>query len=76
MAPPPLPLSKRKEGCRAEAILEYSSKGLAEGQGRVTMRGEGSPCKNDNDDEAASRMDVHVLGEKCEPTIPQKFPEK
>jgi hypothetical protein len=70
MAPPPLPLSKRKDGCRAEAILEYSSKGLAEGQGRVTMRGEGSPCMNDNDEEVVSRMDGHVFREKREPTIP------
>jgi hypothetical protein len=70
MAPPPLPLSKRKDGCRAEAILEYSSKGLAEGQGRVTMRGEGSPGMNDNDEEVVSRMDGHVLREKREPTIP------
>lgn len=76
MAQPPLPLSKRKDGCRAEAILEYSSKGLAEGPGCVTMRGEGGPCKNDNDDEAVSRMDGQVLCEKCEPTIPQRFPHR
>lgn len=76
MAPPPLPLSKRKEGCRAEAILEYSSKGLAEGQGRVIMRGEGGPSKNDNDDKVVSRMDGHVLREKRELTIAQRFSER
>lgn len=76
MPQPPLPPSKRKDGCRAEAILEYSSKGLTEGQGRVTMRGEGGPSKNDNDDEVASCMDGHVLREKCELTIPQRFPER
>jgi len=46
MAPSPLPLSKRNEGCRAEAIFAYSSNGLAEGEGPVRMRGEGEPCKN------------------------------
>jgi hypothetical protein len=74
MAPAPLPLSKRKEGDRAEAILEYNSKGFAEGQGRVTMRGEGGPCKNENDEETVSRMDGHFLPKKRESTIPQGFP--
>jgi hypothetical protein len=50
MAPSPLPLSKRNEGCRAEAIFAYSSNGLAEGEGRVRMRGEGELCKNGIDD--------------------------
>ncbi|NGZ60164.1 MAG: hypothetical protein CV081_06645 [Nitrospira sp. LK265] len=46
MAPSPLPLSKRNEGCRAEAILAYNLKGLTEGEGPVRMRGEGEPFKN------------------------------
>jgi len=46
MEPLPLPLSKRNEGFRAEAIFAYSSNGLVEGERRVTMRGEGEPCKN------------------------------
>lgn len=46
MAPSPLPLSKRNEGYRAEAIFAYSSNGPAEGDGRVRMRGEGEPRKN------------------------------
>ena len=50
MAPTPLPLSKRNDGCRAVAIFAYSSNGLAEGYGRVRMRGEGAPCKNGIDD--------------------------
>jgi hypothetical protein len=50
MEPSPLPLSKRNEGCRAEAIFAYSSNGLAEGKGRVRMRGEGEPCKNGIDE--------------------------
>ncbi len=50
MAPSPLPLSKRNEGRRAEAIFAYSSNGLAEGEGRVRMRGEGEPCKNGMDE--------------------------
>jgi hypothetical protein len=50
MAPSPLPLSKRNEGCRAEAIFAYSSNELAEGEGPVRMRGEGGPCKNGIDE--------------------------
>jgi hypothetical protein len=50
MAPWPLPLSKRNEGYRAEAIFAYSSNGLAEGEGLVRMSGEGAPCKNGIDE--------------------------
>lgn len=56
MTPLPLPLSNRNDGCRVEAVLAYSSKGLAEGLGRVTMRGDGGPCKNEIDDGAVRRM--------------------
>mgnify|MGYP001581847050 CR=1 FL=1 len=50
MVPSPFPLSKRNEGHRAEAIFVYSSNGLAEGAGRVRMRGEGALCKNGIDE--------------------------
>ena len=50
IAPSPLPLSKRNEGCRVEAIFAYSSNGLAEEEGRVRTRGEGEPCKNGIDE--------------------------
>ncbi|BFU92090.1 MAG: hypothetical protein NTAFB01_32770 [Nitrospira sp.] len=50
MAPSPLPLSKRNEGCCAEAIFAYRSNGLAEGEGTVRMSGEGEPCKNGIDE--------------------------
>ena len=46
----PVPLSKRNEGHRADAIFEYSSNGLAEGAGRVTIRGEGELCRNGIDE--------------------------
>lgn len=69
-----MPLSKRNEGNRAEAILEYNSKGVAAGQGLVKMRGEGGPCKNENDEEAVRRMGSHVPLEKRESTIPQGVP--
>lgn len=72
MARSPLPLSKRKEGDRVEAILEYSSKGFTLGRGRLTMRGEGGPCKNEDDAEMVSSMDGHVLREQRESTIPHR----
>jgi hypothetical protein len=72
MAPSPLPLSKKKEGDRADAILEYSSKGFALGRGRLTMRGDGDPCKNEGDEEMVGSMDGHVLREQRESTIPHR----
>ena len=51
MVPSPVPLSKRNEGHRADAIFEYSSNGLAEGAGRVRIRGEGELCRNGIDEE-------------------------
>ena len=45
MVPSPVPLSKRNEGHRADAIFEYSSNGLAEGAGRIRIRGEGDLCR-------------------------------
>jgi hypothetical protein len=50
MVPSPVPLSKRNEGHRADAIFEYSANGLAEGAGRVRIRGEGEPCRNGIDE--------------------------
>jgi hypothetical protein len=50
MVPSPVPLSKRKEGHRADAIFEYSSNGLAEGAGRIRIRGEGELCRNGIDE--------------------------
>ena len=50
MVPSPFPLSKRNEGHRAEAIFVYSSNGLAEGAGRVRIRGEGELCRNGIDE--------------------------
>jgi|CXWL01.1.fsa_nt_gi hypothetical protein len=50
MVPSPVPLSKRNEGHRADAIFEYSSNGLAEGAGRVRIRGEGELCRNGIDE--------------------------
>jgi hypothetical protein len=50
MAPSPIPLSKRNEGHRADAIFEYSSNELIEGAGRVRIRGEGEPCRNGIDE--------------------------
>ncbi len=50
MVPSPVPLSKRNEGHRADAIFEYSSNGLAEGAGRIRIRGEGELCRNGIDE--------------------------
>ena len=50
MLPSPVPLSKRNEGHRADAIFEYSSNGLAEGAGRIRIRGEGELCRNEIDE--------------------------
>jgi len=50
MVPSPVPLSKRNEGHRADAIFEYSSSGFAEGAGRIRIRGEGELCRNGIDE--------------------------
>lgn len=50
MVPSPVPLSNRNEGHRADAIFEYSSNGLAEGAGRIRIRGEGELCRNGIDE--------------------------
>jgi hypothetical protein len=50
MVPSPVPLSKRNEGHRADAIFEYSSNGLADGAGRIRIRGEGELCRNGIDE--------------------------
>lgn len=40
-------------------MFAYNSKGVVDGQGRVTISGEGEPCKNLND--VACRMDWGCL---------------
>ncbi|WHZ28041.1 MAG: hypothetical protein OJF51_002839 [Nitrospira sp.] len=72
MAPSPLPLSKRNEGCRAEAIFAYSSNGLATGEGRDRMRGEGEPSKNGIDEGEVLGI-VGAFQPESEITIPHRF---
>jgi hypothetical protein len=72
MVPLPLPLSKRNEGYRVEAIFAYSSNGLAVGEGRVRRRGEGEPCKNGIEEGKFLGM-VGPFPTQREVTIPQYY---